>query len=599
MNATRAGEIRRYATLHSIGVEWDIQGDANHNAACTVEYRRAGHADWSAAMPLLRIDYQGYYGSAKADRHYNMLAGSIFFLKPGARYEVRLNLKDADGGDKTEQFAIETLPVPSLPTGGRTFHVVPRGEAADAAVGTGTQADPFRGLAAAEEQAQPGDIFLLAPGDYGRFSPKKSGEPGRPIVWKAEGDKPADIHHLNIHASYLWIEGFNITRIAEAAWCGVYDRVGARDIVFQRNRLEGYHYGVQLAGGATGWYIADNIIIGDKDRPTGKGYDKPTAGEGIELQHTSNHVVCYNTISKTADGVSYPGRNCDIYGNDIFNVSDDALEPDSGYANVRMWGNRLHSHLEAYSFQPMMCGPWYIIRNQSLSSNVFKMRVCDRFVMINNTFVTAKSGCGFAFNLLKCFSRNNIWCDASATDYVWMAHVRSEKELKTLRGVVNYPETDEGFRPGWMTDLDYDAFGKQPQPPGRSMGDVFGWWDSGTKKMMRFSTVKDFHKFLGVEEHGLDIGAEETFQTWDIPDDLWRPYPKGEIGPRLFTLKPTARVVDAGVVLPNIHDFGYNGKAPDLGAHEFGVPPPYYGVRDAKAAKEGVLYWVLEKEKAP
>jgi hypothetical protein len=31
-------------------------------------------------------------------------------------------------------------------------------------------------------------------------------------------------------------------------------------------------------------------------------------------------------------------------------------------------------------------------------------------------------------------------------------------------------------------------------------------------------------------------------------------------------------------VLPNITD-GYLGRAPDLGAYEFGVPPPHYGPR--------------------
>ena len=61
------------------------------------------------------------------------------------------------------------------------------------------------------------------------------------------------------------------------------------------------------------------------------------SGEGVELNQSSGHVVCYNSISVTADAISYPRRNCDLYGNDIFDVTDDGLETDRGWANVRCW----------------------------------------------------------------------------------------------------------------------------------------------------------------------------------------------------------------------------------------------------------------------
>ena len=35
---------------------------------------------------MFRIDYHGWYGDTKADRAYNMLAGSILFLEPGTAY---------------------------------------------------------------------------------------------------------------------------------------------------------------------------------------------------------------------------------------------------------------------------------------------------------------------------------------------------------------------------------------------------------------------------------------------------------------------------------------------------------------------------------
>jgi len=599
-DATRVETLRRYSTLNSIGIEWDIQGDADHDATCRVEYRRSGRSQWSKAMDLLRIDYHGYYGTTKADRRYNMLAGSVLFLRPGTTYEVRLTVADPDGGNTVRQIEVKTWEDLVVPGNGRRRHVVP-GDGG----GTGTGDDPFRGLAAADADAKPGDVFLMHKGDYGRFSPKTSGQPGRRVHWIPAGDGRVDLHHLNIHANHLWLEGFQITRIAEAARNGVRDRINATDIVLRRNLIQGFHYGVLLGRyKATRWVVSDNVIIGDKDRRTGKGYGREhSSGEGVELNHSSHHVVCYNTISRTADGVSYPGRNCDIFGNDIFEVSDDGLEPDSGYGNVRMWGNRIQeTHKAGISFQPMLGSPWYIIRNQIISdTTMFKLRVCDRFVMINNSFIVGKGGVGAAYLLLNCVSRNNIWYNLTHSDYLWIAHVADPKQVASIRRYTNYPLSETGFLPSWATDLDYDAFGKQKPPPNVFIGDVFGWYDTRTKRQTHFGQVKKFAEFLpGVEPHGIDIEAESTFENWSLPANLWRSQPGGkviDIPPQLITLKADATAIDAGVVLPNIHDNGFTGKAPDLGVHERGLPIPHYGARDDKALKAHADDWVLKAER--
>jgi hypothetical protein len=46
-----------------------------------------------------------------------------------------------------------------------------------------------------------------------------------------------------------------------------------------------------------------------------------------------------------------------------------------------------------------------------------------------------------------------------------------------------------------------------------------------------------------------------------------------------FRLKPSSKAIDAGVVLPNIND-DFSGKAPDLGAIEFGQQLQHYGPRE-------------------
>ena len=70
-----------------------------------------------------------------------------------------------------------------------------------------------------------------------------------------------------------------------------------------------------------------------------------------------------------------------------------------------------------------------------------------------------------------------------------------------------------------------------------------------------------------------------------------------DIPPQLITLKADATAIDAGVVLPNIHDNGFTGKAPDLGVHERGLPIPHYGARDDKALKAHADDWVLKSER--
>jgi len=151
-NGATPGAIRTYSTISSIGVEWDIVGDADHDATATVEFRVAGTTAWRSALPLVRVDYNGS----------NRLAGSVLFLTASATYEIKLTLADPDGGAAVQTVAVTTRPVPVMPVSGRTFHVVP-----GSGGGNGSSANPFRGITAAEAVAQPGDVFLVHAGSYG------------------------------------------------------------------------------------------------------------------------------------------------------------------------------------------------------------------------------------------------------------------------------------------------------------------------------------------------------------------------------------------------------------------------------------------------
>ncbi|MEJ2749681.1 MAG: hypothetical protein P8183_17510, partial [Anaerolineae bacterium] len=109
-NNTTPGTLQSYVTANSIGFEWAISGDGDHDASVTVQYRQQGTAVWKPALSLFRVDFNGF----------NMLAGSILFLDPGVTYEVQLALSDPDGGSDNRTLTLATRSEPTLPTGGRT-----------------------------------------------------------------------------------------------------------------------------------------------------------------------------------------------------------------------------------------------------------------------------------------------------------------------------------------------------------------------------------------------------------------------------------------------------------------------------------------------
>jgi len=126
--AVAPGELKAVATLRCIGIHCPVKGDRNGNATGTVRFRPLGQTEWHKGMDLLRqtpqkVDLEkGTCGGIKViflgglgkwparmrqilvDRNAeNYLAGSIFGLTPGTRYEVEARVRDPDGGDATRR----------------------------------------------------------------------------------------------------------------------------------------------------------------------------------------------------------------------------------------------------------------------------------------------------------------------------------------------------------------------------------------------------------------------------------------------------------------------------------------------------------------
>lgn len=71
-------------TFENAGIRVTYTGDDNQDAAIAVEYREKPTTAWQPGHPLIRIE---------GDR----FAGSLFRLKEGTTYEVRLIPEDKDG----------------------------------------------------------------------------------------------------------------------------------------------------------------------------------------------------------------------------------------------------------------------------------------------------------------------------------------------------------------------------------------------------------------------------------------------------------------------------------------------------------------------
>jgi Right handed beta helix region len=523
-SGTTPGAIRSYSTISSIGIEWTIVGDVDHDASATVEYRVPGTMTWQSALPLVRVDYNGA----------NMLAGSVLFLSPNTPYEVKLTLSDPEGGADVQTVTVSTRPIPMMPAGGRTFHVAP-----GAGGGNGTAGNPFRGVPAAETVALPGDIFLMHAGNYGgRVTFTKPGTAAAYVVWKSAGDGEALFAGVDVSASYVWLEGLTL-RDQPYALMSKNAPVG---VVISRCSFFNNHYSIYLQRGGSYWSIVDNTIVGDTPYTT-----ESLDGEGIELNGYSvdsyGHVVAHNIISNTADGISNGTYNIDVYGNDIFDVSDDGFEGDPGGPNIRVWANRIHNAAHnGISYQPQNGSPWYILRNQIVGfmEAPFKFRTTDRSVIAHNTIVMW--GQMFSVNdahLLRSIVKNNLWVSV-AGGRVW--------------------DFGTAVR-DWRSDFNDDGF---------------DWGSSSTPFRyggVLYPTLAAFSAASGLETNGRQISRTACFATFNVPGPAPIPIP-----PQHMTLKSGCAAVDAGVALPNIND-GFAGAAPDLGAYELGQPVPAYGPR--------------------
>ena len=547
-------------TLENLGFRWFIEGDSNRNASVSVAYRKGGESTWRQAQPMLRVHNEVVNQQFAAHRVGNLFAGSVLFLEPSTTYEVRFVMRDPDGGAPAPTTVIaSTRGEPRAWSGGRTIHVFPN-------------APP--GLMASYESAQPGDVLLLHGGIYKTPAPlelTRSGEAGKPIVFRGAGDGEAILegqgHEVDLlriaRADHLMFENLTLRRARFAIRAGEKGGPGASGLTVRRCRIENVVYGIgNTSDKANNWYIADNHIIGINPQ----WYPRPTDGSYMKPGHTGvngygrGHVVCHNRIERFSDSLAIANYgippadvekhavSIDFYNNDLSDAQDDTLETDYGCHNIRVYRNRCHNAHTGISVQPLYGGPVYLIRNElyAITSLTFKWHNFSAgIIAYHNTLASAGSG-------FRSFDR---WQNG---------HLRNNLIMGGRGSGPPLPAMSTGTITPYST-LDYNGY--------RDNGaeKLIRWFD-GTRESFH-ATLAEFTKATGYERHGVMVDYD-VFQRAG-PPLAGRSYEPADWDVRL---KPGTAAVDAGVVLPNIND-GFRGKAPDLGSHELGAPPPHYGPR--------------------
>ncbi len=555
-------------TLSCLGAYWIVHGDDNRNAHVEFHYKKKDGTDWKRGPDLFRVDRlpEDHFKDDKGKpilktvvvpRDAWMFAGSIFLLEPNTAYELKLNLIDPDGGNTEKLLSASTIGEPVEAKDAPQFHVVP-----GSGGGTGTASDPFKGLDAAQKAAKPGDVFLLHAGTYGpEFNLSKSGEEGKPIVWRGAGDGDA------------LIDG-GVAKDKLNGSHTVVDFGGKHDIWFEKLSIRGGHNLMKGHGasrivirrchifdGITGFFamsdetkkfgsffVSDNVFEGVMPWPTThEQWKSLPESRGVWIGGSGN-VVCFNRFAHWKDGMDTADCPCcnsdDFHNNDVSECFDDGTELDGSERNTRCFLNRYTNVYQGISFQPIYGGPAYAFRNVLYNCQVEPFKLHNGpsgSVMIHNTIVRqgAPTLCQTPETEYNAFSRNNLY-------------------LGTEGRALHYdcPNVD--------SDYDYDGFG------GMS-GDVFMKWNN-----VKYATLDDVRKSCPVEKHCVVVDPKTAFASGiQAPTDNKVVF---DIKVNDLRLKEGSAAIDAGETLTGFND-DFKGKAPDLGAYEFGTELPHYGPR--------------------
>jgi hypothetical protein len=521
-NATTPGSLSApYPTITNLAVEWLISGDDNYNATCTVKFRKSGSQAWRDGMPLKRVAAGESEDTDPIYSWRNKFSGTIFNLQPGSSYEIKLALRDPDGGAVDTTITASTRPVP-------------------------------RTTGACE-------IIDVPDGNNGSLTITTDGTPGRPKVYRSVSHKAVYSTISLNNRKWVYLEGLTVNgsiNMREAENCAV--KRCSVTVSFTGNG----HGAIDGQLGITNCYIADNYVLGPVQWIASEmGASGASMVEGIEITGCGN-VIRNNYVKgfhdclshMEDDEVSSDGQICnDWCGNDVFSGLDDGIEADFAFSNCRIIANRFTNCFNVMSSQPGLGGPTYFIRNVVFNSamGAFKLnRASVGDVILHNSIVKAGDGL----------------CTFDDTPFDW-AIWENNLALGGTNGGWTGSQVTGGYGPGSGYACAIKACGSHC---------IFDYDAVGTYKTT-FTARINAKDFFTVEPHGRRIDSA-AFADFKFPSPP-APGPTYYYQPQDLRPSPACTsMVDKALLIPNIND-DFLGAGPDIGAYEAGQELPVYGPR--------------------
>jgi hypothetical protein len=425
-----------------------------------------------------------------------------------------------------------------------------------------------------------------------------------------DGDGNTVLFNL-MGGAYHHFEGVTFRNTDTAIEAGMKDIAGAKGISVKHSRFENIGTAVHSDwSGSSGYYIADNEMIGREDlnavftwygikpwidRPDFEARGKLKSFYAVSI-YGQGHILAYNRVRGFHDGLDhatygmpdgYPDTPrdrlpvaIDIYNNDVSVVHDNCFEADGSVRNIRVMRNRcFNAPLGAMSPQPVLGGPVYFIRNVVYNAWWGPVKIHGEpsgVYYLNNTYVGEFRQLTPMSNL---HLRNNLLMGQGTQPRVMSVDTFTNYSSSDYNGFRPNPQSKEAF--AWNSPPFEEVRNFYPARRNAQPGGQLTVAQTAPIPLVQraFGTLKEYSKATGQDRHSRVVDYD-IFVNAPQPDfsDPTRAVAVDAVDLRL---RQGAAAIDAGVALPNVTE-GYLGRAPDLGAYEFGAPLPHYGPRPRK-----------------
>ena len=254
-----------------------------------------------------------------------------------------------------------------------------------------------------------------------------------------------------------------------------------------------------------------------------------------------NGIVLSDWRSHLRTNWNPPMRDTDVHENELYDIGDDALEPDGSSMNLRFWKNLCYGSWHPISLAPVSVGPCYVIRDvywaYSGGSGGLKIRCLSD--------MARSAGKVYLYHVTLHFNEPKVpgWRTAFkiTRQTQWENFVVRNNIFRGSRGAF-YDFTSPKRKLGVSLDGDC-LFASEKE-----------------RALVRFAgrPYPDIEAFRKIGHEARGIQADPQFVDPDNPD------------PRKvdLRLKRASPCIDRAIPIPNIND-DFEGKGPDIGAYEY------------------------------